>query len=491
LPAALDLATVAFGDTTSRAVVLHAGVIRALAAAPMLTKNKVTGVVVLERPLSVLPRPVVGEAIVAADGKVILGTGAANLALPKALPERPFLLAGNSEAPVSLFDSVMQQTTMAAVNPTGEMQPGTWAARFRVSEVDGVQGLVTLDLSSEYTEISKLERSLLGLLGAVFLGHLLMLVLLEGRLKRDVRKLAGLLDEAPDALAAASELELHRFGRELRGLSGALGVLLSKMRVGGPAARVAGLVSDGGMAPFAPSSPLSSPFVPPAPPTPAPRSFDSPGPFGPPPEPPVRLESVTPARSTPVAPLASPTSLASASLSPVSSTPPPARLVPVEGAHGEKAELDFSFMAAPLESEAAAPTPAEAEAGGDHTRTVGGNVDPDATPPPAAVSLQPTPMPTEPTPPAVTPPTGATATATANASATTDEPGEQGFREVYELFLRAREQSGESGALPYDKFRLRLQESRVLVVARHRCADVHFQVYVKNGKAAIKATPVQ
>ncbi len=66
------------------------------------------------------------------------------------------------------------------------------------------------------------------------------------------------------------------------------------------------------------------------------------------------------------------------------------------------------------------------------------------------------------------------------------------FRRVFEAFVTTREQCGESIAgLTFDKFVTRLQQSRDAVIAKHACTDVRFEVYVKEGKAALKATPAR
>lgn len=63
------------------------------------------------------------------------------------------------------------------------------------------------------------------------------------------------------------------------------------------------------------------------------------------------------------------------------------------------------------------------------------------------------------------------------------------YREVYEEFVRLRRSCNEPGELPYDKFLGRLTDTRSAVIAKHGCEDVAFAAYVKNGKAALKATP--
>ena len=73
----------------------------------------------------------------------------------------------------------------------------------------------------------------------------------------------------------------------------------------------------------------------------------------------------------------------------------------------------------------------------------------------------------------------------------TIDPVEAHFRETYEQFVATRAQCGEStDALTYEGFALKLKSSRDQLMQKHGCASVRFQVYVKAGKAALKATPI-
>lgn len=64
------------------------------------------------------------------------------------------------------------------------------------------------------------------------------------------------------------------------------------------------------------------------------------------------------------------------------------------------------------------------------------------------------------------------------------------YREVYEQFVTTREGCGESTEeLTFEKFAEKLERSRVAVMSKHACTDVRFSVYVKDGRAALKATP--
>ncbi len=64
------------------------------------------------------------------------------------------------------------------------------------------------------------------------------------------------------------------------------------------------------------------------------------------------------------------------------------------------------------------------------------------------------------------------------------------YRVVFENFVAMRASCGEAGELSFERFALRLQESKEMLMQKHACADVVFEVYMKNGKAALKAMPV-
>lgn len=66
------------------------------------------------------------------------------------------------------------------------------------------------------------------------------------------------------------------------------------------------------------------------------------------------------------------------------------------------------------------------------------------------------------------------------------------FEAVFAEFLRVREQCGEGAAgLTMEKFREKLLRNRDDLIAKTGCARVKFSVYVKDGKAALKASPVK
>ncbi|MHB8877718.1 MAG: MXAN_5187 family protein [Myxococcaceae bacterium] len=71
-------------------------------------------------------------------------------------------------------------------------------------------------------------------------------------------------------------------------------------------------------------------------------------------------------------------------------------------------------------------------------------------------------------------------------------PDDQHFHEVFRDFVATRERCGEpADGLTYEKFSLKLKKNREQLMAKHACRTVRFQVYVKEGKAALKATPIK
>jgi hypothetical protein len=66
------------------------------------------------------------------------------------------------------------------------------------------------------------------------------------------------------------------------------------------------------------------------------------------------------------------------------------------------------------------------------------------------------------------------------------------FRQVYEDFLELKKKCGEGVEnLTFEKFAVKLEQNRDQLIAKYACKAVKFQVYVKDGKAALKATPIR
>ncbi len=74
----------------------------------------------------------------------------------------------------------------------------------------------------------------------------------------------------------------------------------------------------------------------------------------------------------------------------------------------------------------------------------------------------------------------------------TPEGEELYFRQVYEDFIELKRKCGENtDSLTFEKFAAKLGQNRDQLIAKYACKAVRFQVYVKDGKAALKATPVK
>jgi hypothetical protein len=66
------------------------------------------------------------------------------------------------------------------------------------------------------------------------------------------------------------------------------------------------------------------------------------------------------------------------------------------------------------------------------------------------------------------------------------------FKQVFDQFIAVKKSCGEPIAgLTYDKFAEKLTRNRDELRAKSGCREVRFTVYVKDGKAALKATPVK
>lgn len=63
---------------------------------------------------------------------------------------------------------------------------------------------------------------------------------------------------------------------------------------------------------------------------------------------------------------------------------------------------------------------------------------------------------------------------------------------VYEEFIKTKRECGEpTDGLTFEKFKQTLKKNRDALIARHGCKRVKFSVYVKDGRASLKATPVR
>jgi len=72
------------------------------------------------------------------------------------------------------------------------------------------------------------------------------------------------------------------------------------------------------------------------------------------------------------------------------------------------------------------------------------------------------------------------------------DPEDRHHHEVFRDFVAAREKCGEpADGLTYERFKAKLLKNRDQLMSKYQCRTVRFQVYIKEGKAALKATPVK
>ena len=65
-------------------------------------------------------------------------------------------------------------------------------------------------------------------------------------------------------------------------------------------------------------------------------------------------------------------------------------------------------------------------------------------------------------------------------------------RKVFDEFVSAKERCGESTeGVTFDRFVAKLEANRQLIASSHGCRTVRFRVFVKDGKAALKAIPMR
>ena len=69
--------------------------------------------------------------------------------------------------------------------------------------------------------------------------------------------------------------------------------------------------------------------------------------------------------------------------------------------------------------------------------------------------------------------------------------GQESFKKIFEEFLALKIHCGENtSTLTLEKFSKKLQRNKETLMTKHKCKDVSFRVYEKNGKAALKASPI-
>ncbi len=73
-----------------------------------------------------------------------------------------------------------------------------------------------------------------------------------------------------------------------------------------------------------------------------------------------------------------------------------------------------------------------------------------------------------------------------------EDPESAHVRDVFQKYLETKKQCGEATeGLSLEKFRVKLEDNKTALMAKYSCKTVRFTVYVKDGRAALKATPVR
>jgi hypothetical protein len=99
--------------------------------------------------------------------------------------------------------------------------------------------------------------------------------------------------------------------------------------------------------------------------------------------------------------------------------------------------------------------------------------------------------PKPPTPPAGVPPIPKTAADEGLAQLSPEEE-DRYFHEIYDEFIKLKKQLGEATEqLTFERFLVTLKKNRDTLMARYDCKRVKFQVYEKDRKASLKATPIK
>ena len=90
------------------------------------------------------------------------------------------------------------------------------------------------------------------------------------------------------------------------------------------------------------------------------------------------------------------------------------------------------------------------------------------------------------------PPGGASSAVKTPAPSVEVVDDEKHFKEVFEAYLATRKECGESvDGMSYEKFSVTLRKNRDQILLKHDAKAVRFTVYVKAGKASLKASPIR
>ena len=481
-PGTLPCVVAAIAGDAAKTTLVSQGVLYAVGSAPIIAKNKVTGTVLVERKLTQLLSEHSRNVALVSDGAIIAGVlpkavDAATLRRPPA-NELPYLVA-----PVPIRPRLFNWVDVP-VGPLGidAHRIGIFGRRFSVPVAPQAWGIAVEDASQSFASLADGQVAVLFCAAVIGLLALLACELARGGLLSSARRMADALGRSQQGMADDQPLDVKKIVPELQ--------------------RLARLVAKAVAIPFADVSPV-------------PPSLDD-----------VIGAAASPALSSgdgEFSSLSMPPSGAKASAADVAATPPPTPFV-ADGA-GEDGYESIAGMADSVLSNAepaasgqseSLPEPPEALAAVDQLAGGEGQISGDS---PASVEATPSPHAALPassedlaTPNEVekaAPAEKITQTDKADAVAKTEAVGkaeptlkteapgkaedpETVFRAVFQQFVATREKCGESVAdLVFEGFAAKLGHTRDSVIAKHQCRDVRFDVYVKDGRAALRATPVR
>jgi len=448
-PAGLPCVVAAMAGDPAKTTLVSQGVLYAVGAAPIIAKNKVAGTVLVERKLTQLLAEHSRNVVLVSDGAIVAGVlpktvDAAILKRPPA-NEVPILVAAVPIRP-RLFNWVDVPVGPIGIDPR---RIGMFGRRFSVPVAPQAWGLAVEDASQSFVSLADGQVEVLFAAAVIGLLALLACELVRASMLASARRIADALGRSQQGMADDLPLDVKKIVPELQ--------------------RLARLVDKAVAIPFADVSP-----VPPS------------------------LDDVIGAAAAPG--LASSdgafSSLSSPSSSPSAAASDTAAPPPTPFAHDGAGEGGYESIAGMADSVLARAEPAAAS-------------EPDSLPePPDTLAALDQLASSQEQRSGVLPSAGqgneasevletledietATPAETAQAAEKAAAP-EAVFRSVFKQFVTTREKCGESTAdLVFEGFSAKLGHTRDSVIAKHQCRDVRFDVYVKDGRAALRATPVR
>ncbi len=451
------------GTPTLGTLVLD-GVITHIGAAPIIFKGKLAGAVVVERRLRSLPKPTGVDPVLSLDGQVRMGRAPDGASVDSNATDTAFLLAPRD------VRSVVPGLGAVAVAPlfVAPGSVGVWARRFEVPGVPSAVGYVYTDVTPAFAELGGLQLMTLILAAVAFAIHALLIVTNGIGMARGIAAISDFMGKQQQGMGDGSRLSERNLPSGLHRLARLVNKSLERSPGTAPSivsARNASL--DDVIAHHEPASSDGSELDFGSFATPKDASqFKAPTmEMKRPPTPPAKADERGPMADG-RAPIADVRSTIADSRSPIPAGPTPSPALSDPGSAALLASLE-ELSESLAGDDDAAPTFA-AEKPAPKVNGAAGRAAPAPVPAPAP------------------------APAPAPVVSANDAPRDTHYREVYQRFVEVRVECGEpTDDLTYDKFTAKLAQSREAVVSKQACKDVRFSVYVKNGKAALKATPVK